>query len=397
MASAAQEQLAESMLMNLSGVKEGKSFLASLAEKIQAMRNYQFDSTLTCYGKNKPVTETGHFYFKAPKLVRFEAVSAGPLSGSIVVRQADGKVRAKSKTFFGMTMSLSPRSKLLQTPNGFNILDSDLSTLIESLQKSLASDLKCLVTDSPKKYPGLENAYIFEVMHDTNTVLQRIVLDGESKLPREWSLFNGDKLFSVLRIEKLSSSPDLADNLFALNIADGGAKSMQGDETAADKVEDCMSALARDSQLGPANINDAKSAIKTLLLQCDSIEQLTPAIQLFLESHSTLKSNTVPPEKKRPMDCNSLRQNILKRTTTIESIADSLSKLKKIMERLESGTILSKQWQENLDAIDASTCRMYELIDAEIPDNKLLSLETQRMRKHSLLLESIVNQLYPKI
>jgi len=433
MALSAEEQTAASMVVHTSGAKDGKPFLTAVLEKVQSMPNYHFDSSLTCFAKAKPVTETGRFYFKNPNLVRFEALSAGALSGSIVVRQADGKIRAKSGAFFGMTMGLSPNSKLLQTPNGYNILQSDFATLIESVLKMLEGNLKCMVTDSPTSYPGLERAYILEVMRDPDSVVQRIALDAENKLPLEWSLFNGDKLFSVLHIQKLSATPTLANNIFTLDVSESGGKSLDGgaggDKTVTERIQDNMSALSADSKLGMPILNEAKLAIGAMKVQFDSLEEETAQLLHDLKSQpGAATADTGPPSSQIAGEQNADRQNLpatplslfrrslLTKAATIESIVYSLRKLEKGLQNLDTqmlseekttaangsgkqgnGPAFCNQWHEDLVEIDISTSKLYGMLESNSPDMNLITAEVRKMRMRGLALKSIVDQLSTKI
>jgi outer membrane lipoprotein-sorting protein len=393
------EQSAASMVAPLPGAREGKQFLTALLEKVQSIPSYNFESSLVCYTENKPVTETGRFYFKNPNLVRFEAVSAGKLSGSVVVRQADGKVRAKSKAFFGMTVGLSPRSKLLQTPNGYNILDSDLATLISTTIKSLDGDLKCLVTASPAPYPGLERAYILEVMHGPDSVVQRIVLDAENKLPLEWSLFTSNKLLSVMRIQKLMVAAPTSDSLFALDVGEGGAKTLDGGLSGAERIQENMSALLSDASLSLPAVSQIRQAVQTLRRQCESLDQEVPVAESLLKSKSAAGANAVG------LAVTPLRQDLARKAAIIEAIVDSLKKVEKGIEALESGAgsdnsagkPISAPWRQCLSALDGSTSHLYELLSAEIPDMKAIARESASMRVQIGELEMISEELSGRI
>lgn len=393
------EQSAASMVLRQPGAKEGKTFLSLVLQKVKALQDYEFESSLTSYSKAKPETETGSFYFKAPNLVRFEAISAGALSGSVVVRQADGKVRAKSRAFFGMTMSLSPTSKLLKTPNGYNILESDLASLISSVLSSLQGDFKCVVTDSAAPYPGLkEPAYILEVIQGAGPVVQRLALDSENKLPLEWNLYRDNKLYSTLHIQKLSINPKLADNLFALDVNEGGAKSLDGGGAAAvEKFQDMVSGLNESSKLDLPLLYETKFAIKTLKLQCDSIEADAAAAQSAAAGKN--KSTDVAAEAKLRSAFN---QNTLVNVAAIESIANSLSKLKNGFANLKSESdsanntgapTLTKRWQQSLANINQTTSRIYDILNDSVPDTKSILLEVRKIKSESLLLDSMVDEI----
>ena len=397
-ASAGEEQSPASMLANMSNIQDGKQFLNALLDKFQAMKAYQYEILLTIYNKSKPVSQAGHFYFKNPNLVRYDVTSSGRLKGSVVVRQPDGQVKARSAALLGMTIGLSPDSKILRTSTGYNILQSDFASLFHSVLATLDSATKCKVTKNPTPYPGVDRAYVLEVMRDPSSVLHRIILDSQSKMPVEWSLFAGSKLLSVLRIQKLSEMPQLEDFVFSLD-SRGGESGLLGEtENINEVLREDISSLAADTKPSVSILNDAKTALVELNLQCDALEK-----EILQPDSGTESSKSTAP------------QGFL-RAATIESLAYSLGRLEKALSKIDSPTnskekagsanenrkqistaALVLQWHKHLSALNASTATLYEILQSNSPDGKLIVEEARKMRAHEHALALILSDFIVSI
>jgi outer membrane lipoprotein-sorting protein len=397
-ASAAEEQSPTSLLANMSNTQDGKPFLSALLDKFQTMKAYQYEILLTIYNKAKPVLHSGHFVFKNPNLVRYEVTSSGRLKGSVVVRQPDGQVKARSAALFGMVIGLSPDSRVLKTSTGYNILQSDFASLIRSVLSTLDSSTKCKVTKTPTSFPGVDRAYVLEVMRDPGQVLHRIIVDGQSKLPVEWCLFGGTKLLSVLHVQKLSEMPQLEDLAFSLD-SRGGESGTLGEKANIDEVlREELSSLAADINPGTAILNDARLALVEMNLQCEALEKevLQPA------SRTESLQSTVP--------------HGFLRAATIESLAYSLGRFEKALSKIDSPTNTKEkagsatetkkqsstpapvlQWHKHLSAINASTAKLYDILQSNSPDTKPIAEEARKMQGHQQALALILSDFMTRI
>jgi hypothetical protein len=288
-----------------------------------------------------------------------------------------------------MTIGLSPDSKILRTSTGYNVLQSDFASLIHSVLTTLDNTTKCKVTKSPTPYPGVERAYVLEVMRDPSSVLHRIILDSQSKLPVEWSLFAGSKLLSVLRVQKLSEMPQLEDLVFSLDSRGGESGSLGEKENINEVLREDISSLAADTRPSASTLNDAKTALIEMNLQCDALEK-----EILQPVSGTESSKSGAP------------QGFL-RAATIESLAYSLGRLEKALSKIDSPTNSKEkvgnenrkqsstsvpvlQWHKHLSAINASTATLYEILQSNSQDGKLIVEEARKMQAHEQALASIL-------
>jgi outer membrane lipoprotein-sorting protein len=203
------------------GGSDGKALLQAMQGKVRQMKNYTFDSILTTYKGKKVVVETGKFYFKSPNMVRFEVIKAGSRSGSVVIRQADGKIRGQmGGALRGIKVNLSPDSKLLKTANGFNILDSDLNTLLDSACRRAQAKSKCLAG-------AAKGVHIVELLEENGDLTDRIAVASQDKLPDEWNLYCDKQILSSVHFGNLQTRRnDLDNSLFVMGTESDSSKSL---------------------------------------------------------------------------------------------------------------------------------------------------------------------------
>lgn len=364
---------------------DGSAALKALIDRVKVMRDYWYESKLTTINsKGKTIVEAGKFYFKAPQMVRFEATAAGQKTGSIVVKQPNGKIRAKAAGIFGgLTLSLSPHSKLLRTSNGYNIIESDLSTLLETLRQEVGTQLKCLSSSGPCSYPGLAKVYVLEFVGNGDAVSQRIALDTERKLPVAWTIFNGGKLFSVVQVGKLAVNADIDDALFVLG---GPAKDEKAIGIAAIPYEDILQ--AKIDALG-----------KDVVIDCSLCQAARNALaEVQREGKALSETSLTQPNASRPggfVWSDDGRQALLSRTTKIESLANTVRNLTRGVSGFESShqsecAGLTAQWNEDFQAIDESIENLYLALDNDTPDPKFLSGEAKNVADQAAYVESLL-------
>ncbi len=396
-------QSPDSMVIPKFGANDGKLLLNSILAKVKAMHDYWYESTLTTFQKQKPVTEKGRFYFRTPDLVRFEAIDAGSHSGSVVVKQADGKIKAKAGGFLGgIIVSLSPNSKLLKTANGYSIVESDLATLLEGV-RHLEDGQNLIASPSPCSYPGLGRALILELLGADKLVVQRIAIDQESKLPVDWLIFERDKLESICHIDKLVSNASIADSLFWLGkesaIASGDlTKSLSGTTFLCADLERKLAATAANTALDSQAKLDIKSIVDQITLE---------ASQLINESAASQSTNTIDIVNYDKPDSGATTAVkasgapvVLIRATEIETMTNALRSASPAIKNFDAITrsdigspALAASWDTSLAKITESVATLYSLVYANKPDLKAINEEGERIVQQAKTLEGILQRI----
>src|SRR5262249_5565273 len=150
-------------------------------------------------------------------LIRIEDTEPGMKNGSIVVKQADGKIRGQGgPKMFGLKMTINPDSRMLFTPNGFNILESDFASLYSHIKELRSSGHKVFVSSTPVNTSTAGRAEIMEIVRPDSGVVERVYVNPQTKTPVEWDIFREGRLFSTLRISNFKDEVTLSDDLFQL-------------------------------------------------------------------------------------------------------------------------------------------------------------------------------------
>lgn len=348
------------------GGTDGKAVVKSMLEKVRQMKAYSFDSKLVTYSGDKPIVETGKFYFKSPDMLRFEVISAGVKSGSVVVRQPDGKIRGQmGGLLHGMKMKLSPDSKLLKTANGFNILQSDLETLLADLASRTASDLNCLATTSGAK------AEVVETLLSDGGLSDRILVDAPSDLPEQWGIFKGKKIYSVVSFDNLKARNDLPDSFFNL-AADDAEKGLEphwnellGLQGA--RGAQSLSARAYDE------VRDAHNVMR----------QRLAVLQALLSRQSSSAGAANPsPGGSWPLG---LRETVLSTSVDIESVVALLNPVGNCLgfgaKSEAMGNQLSASWARHLDVCRKSSSDLIDSLEFANPRIDLMNKSCQDLGK----------------
>jgi outer membrane lipoprotein-sorting protein len=378
------EQPGQSMIAGTPSQTDGAPILKSLIEKVKSFKDYEYESTLTTIGgRGKAVTESGRFYFKAPQMVRFEAIKAGSRSGSVVVKQPDGKIKGKAGGLLGaITITLSPDSKLLKTSNGYNILESDLSTLLAAVRSAVASGNRVLATQQPSPFPGLPKVYILELVGQGDSVVQRIALDADRKLPVSWSIFNDGKLFSVMNVSKLAVNANITDNLFVLGGISNDGKSIGVPAVPLDNIlQSKIDAMGKAGVLNAEIVKDAGEAVTEM-----------ERVSRILKDGGMSEPSTESPGTETWSLTG--RQRLMGRTARIESLVAPLRNLQHLVKTFESThkdcAGISAQWNEDLDSIDQSVAKLYLLLDKDAPDQEVIQTEAENIRGQAGFLDALV-------
>jgi outer membrane lipoprotein-sorting protein len=201
------------------GYIDGKPFLDSLCKTAAGFEDYSYDSVFTLHN-SKGEQGAGSFFFKRVSLLRVQVKTSGPRDGTVVVRQADGKIRLGGGHMFKfLKMTVAPDSRLLLLPNGYNVVKSDLVGLLDGVKSDVSAGSKSRVTPNPIMVDRLKRqAEVFEVVKSGSTpqLTDRIFIDPATNVPIAWDVFREGNLFSTVTFDNFRANMGLNDDLFKL-------------------------------------------------------------------------------------------------------------------------------------------------------------------------------------
>lgn len=392
-----------SLLNGKENVSDGEIFLRQLMDRVRNSKDYVYESTLIAYLKGKPVSEQGRFYFKSPNMVRFEVTAAKGKTGSVVVRQPDGKIRAKAGGLLGgITVTLSPDSRLLRTANGINILDSDLVSLMQRVRDQAKGQRRIITTKSPTRVAGYDNIYVVELLNN-DFVVERIIVDAARQLPVEWLLFEENRLDSYVKFTSLKMNPGNAEELFYLEKDKASAKGFEDGLTSqADRLMNQARTADGALPLNSVNLRDVSDILSVLRRQADSLSRDT------LSDGTTLTSSggVFEMEGSQPGAINNApasgwskdgKEVLLLRLSSMESLmAPVLSLSKSFADSVVSGDLapIAEQWRASAGNIDRSTARLVNLFEEDSVYQANIEAEAKNIRDEADKLKALAERAY---
>jgi len=197
----------------------GNALLDKIHAYITKFKTYKFHSAIKTYKGSKTNNMEGNFFYKKARNVRVEVTSGGIKKGSIVVRNSDGIKAKMGGGLLGFKVSLTEDSRMLLAPNGFNVVQSDLSSLIAQLKERVSSGLVVRSSEGPIPVPGMKgNLLVVEVIQPkpTEKVLERLCIDPKELATIHWDIFKQDQLYSTFEVADFKGDVNLDEKLFTM-------------------------------------------------------------------------------------------------------------------------------------------------------------------------------------
>ncbi len=346
---------------------DGTKVVNSMLDRSRQFKAYTFDSILSTFINGKEIVETGKLYFKSPNLIRFEAKRAGKRSGSVVVRQRDGKIRGKmGGALGGIKVTLAPDSKLLKTSNGFSILDSDLASLLGMAAEKMKMN-NCLTG----QVEGV-SSQVIELVETDGDLIYRIALDTTGKLPEHWCLFKGNSLFSTVQFANLQILADLPDALFTF------AKEAVNESPAGERgVTMSLSEyrLQCDSLRRNLLVDSLKELNTAASLNALSYQKLQDALTLLSTDAADLRPEAVLSETSSSWVSGGQEKVVLK-ATQMELVFTALAQIARL-DKLHGSEEERKSelldWNAKLFACRESVARLIDEIENDAPQSETYS------------------------
>lgn len=364
------------------GKEDGRSVLSSMQEKAKHLKGYSFDSNLTTLKDGKRIVELGKFYFKSPNLVRFEVTKAGSRSGAVVVKQSDGKIRGHlGGALSGIKVSLTPDSKLLKSANGFNILESDLVSLISDA-KTKAASRKCL------SIPEAQNEQIVELLESDGDITDRIAVSNE-KLPEVWTIFSDSKLLSILKFQNLQERNDLADSLFSMGGQGSESKGLEGNfEEKRGNISRLIEKNAEGQILTASLMKEVEHVIDDLKQESSGIKRSITAAEPNAQALITTKGQCAW--------TGNTRVKLMAAAINLENLLSAIKPVPQAVLAKEKNkgteTTVSQSWQESIAACRDSIAALMEDAESESPNPEITRENQAKLEKNLEQLDSARRQ-----
>jgi outer membrane lipoprotein-sorting protein len=197
---------------------DGRPFFDSLLRTAEHFDDYQVESNLIVPKTDKAAGAS--LFFKKDDLVKIIVRSNGVKNGSIVVKQPNGKILAAGGPHLRfLRMTLSDDSRLLQLPNGYNAIKSDLLSLLLGVKQAMLAGSMVKVTTKPIPVDWLhQNVHILEVTGGgaSGLLTDRIFIDPKTNVPIEWDIFRDGSILSTATFNNFHANIGLKDDFFKL-------------------------------------------------------------------------------------------------------------------------------------------------------------------------------------
>lgn len=194
----------------ISPAMAAENHLQQADEQFQAISSYA--ATLRTYGKSEQIIT---YRYKKPGYVRIDFVK--PHKGAALVYRPDtGKVQLRPFGFSkSLTFSMKPTAKLVRSPTGHRVDESDIGVLLKNAQKlAQLGSLKVLREETV----GQDTMVVLEIIGKENVLVDGVHryllwLDNRLKLPRIVESYdNEDHLIEGLFLENLIIDQNFSKN-----------------------------------------------------------------------------------------------------------------------------------------------------------------------------------------
>ena len=200
---------------------DGRGLVERIYKSLLDLKDYKFESILYMCKPAPQESGAGTYFFKKPNLIRLQIKSHGLKDGTVVVRQSDGRIRvAGGPKLRFLKMNVDEDSRVLQTPNGYNVVKSDFASLFGEVAAALSTGSKAQTTTAPISLSRFkQNVTVLQLIKPESgedQITDRIFIDPQTDTPLEWDLFRNGNRYSITVFENFNSNIGLQDEQFKL-------------------------------------------------------------------------------------------------------------------------------------------------------------------------------------
>ncbi|TNF51790.1 MAG: DUF1571 domain-containing protein [Deltaproteobacteria bacterium] len=196
-------------LMSLSTAMASENMLQQAVKQFQAITGYS--TTMRSYGNAEQII---NYRYQKPGYVRMDFVT--PHKGAALVYRPDtGKVQLRPFGFIKpLTLTMEPTSKLVRSPSGHRVDESDIGVLLKKAQElAQQGSLEVLREETIQQ----TTTVVLEITGEENVLVDGVHryllwMDKKLKLPRIVESYNNeDQLIEGLSLEDLTLNPEFAE------------------------------------------------------------------------------------------------------------------------------------------------------------------------------------------
>ena len=200
---------------------DGRKLVDQIYKALLELKDYKFESILYMCKPTPQESGAGTYFFKRPNLVRLQIKSHGMKDGTVVVRQPDGRIRvAGGPKLRFLKMNIQEDSRILQAPNGYNVIKSDFASLFAEVTAALAAGSRVQATALPISLERFkQNVTVLQLVKSESgedKITDRIFIDPQTDTPVEWDLFRDGNKYSITVFENFNANIGLQDDQFKL-------------------------------------------------------------------------------------------------------------------------------------------------------------------------------------
>ncbi|MCK4509352.1 MAG: DUF1571 domain-containing protein [Desulfuromonadales bacterium] len=196
-------------LMSFSTAMASEDILQQAVKQFQAITSYS--TTMRSYGEAEHVI---NYRYKKPGYVRMDFVK--PHKGAALVYQpTTGKVQLRPFGFSKwLTLTMNPTAKLVRSPSGHRVDESDIGVLLNNAQKLAQQGSQKILREETRQQTTM---VVLEIIGKENVLVDGVHryllwMDKKLKLPRIVESYNNeDQLIESLFLDDLILNPEFAE------------------------------------------------------------------------------------------------------------------------------------------------------------------------------------------
>lgn len=207
-------------LISLPRAKVGPQFIDGLKQAVN-FKDYEVECQLfTKKGDTWKSFGAAKLCYKQHDLLRATIKSSDYRDGSLIVKQADGSVRARGGGMLrSLTMNIEPNARSIRLPTGYSLASSDFISLYEAVRRNLAHGTSATATNGGINLKLFKQPVLVLVIGNgasEDKISEVVFLHPATKLPLGWGTYKDGQPYALVVFEGLSQNKGFADDLFRL-------------------------------------------------------------------------------------------------------------------------------------------------------------------------------------